>query len=133
MADRKLTPNEDKADYGINSEQVVTGGNQPYDSNRTTKAKPFKQVIAPLVDTGINEISTGILQKYIRKAAKNGMNRAYKLGQDSMDKKASREDLSTRKVKNRAAGIALAAQKLGQRDWTYTPNEEKDAGDHEYR
>jgi hypothetical protein len=132
MADRKLTPNEDKADYGIN-EQVVSGGNQPYDTNKTVKAKSYKQTIAPLIDTGINEISTGILQKYIRKAAKNGMNRAYKLGQDSMDKKASREDLSTRKVKNRAAGISLAAQKLGQRDWTYSPNEEEDVGDHEYR
>jgi hypothetical protein len=133
MADRKAAIDPDKNDYGIN-EQVVSGGNQPYDTNKTTKAKTnYKQVIAPLGDTGINEISTKLLQKYIRKAVPNMGNKAFKLGQDTMDKKPTRDSTSTRKVKNRAQGIVRAANNLASRDFTYSPNPEKDAGDHEFR
>jgi len=134
MADRKAAIDPDKNDYGINNEQVVSGGNQPYDTNKTVKAKAgYKQVIAPLGDTGINEISTKLLQKYIKKSVPNMGNRAFKLGQDSMEKKPIKDSISTRKVRNRAQGIVRASSNLASRDFTYSPNPEKDAGDHEFR
>ena len=84
-------------------------------------------------DYGINEISTGLLARYAAKAAKSGMNTAFQLGQDSMDKskERTRDLISTRKVRNRAKGIDKAAKNLASRDFTYTPA--KDDGDHEYR
>jgi hypothetical protein len=113
----------DRTEHGYFPHSFLKHNN--YDINKTHNLSK--------VDYSVNEISTGLLARYAAKAAKSGMNTAYQLGQDSMNKskERTRDLLSTRKVKNRAKGIAKAANNLASRDFTYSP--ERDDGDHEYR
>lgn len=80
-----------------------------------------KKKVKVKVDPKLNEVSTALLQRYITKGAKNMANKAYALGQASMEKKPNPDAIKTLKVKNRASGIAKAAANLASRDFTYKP------------